>query len=130
MAYTLTKAEVLSVAGELAALDDPRWTTALETAALLVANEDAWGGAAKAKKAAIYLAAHLAKLMLVATAASGTAASSGPLSQITVGPVSKSFNMMGPSLRAELDASLSLTPYGVTFRMLQRIFSFSRGVVT
>lgn len=128
--YTLTKADVLLIAAELATLDDPRWATAIETATTVVSNVDAWGGDAKAKKAATYLAAHCAKLELVATAAKGTAPAQGPVSQVTVGPISKSFNMMGPSLKGELDAWLGLTSYGVTFRTLQRVFAFTRGVVT
>lgn len=130
MAYTLTKADVLLVAAELAALDDPRWEAALETAKTVVSNSDAWGGDAKAKRAAMYLAAHVAKLELVATVAKGTAPAQGAVSQITVGPISKSFAAMGPSMRAELDAWLALTPYGVTFRTLQRVFAFGRAVVT
>lgn len=130
MAYTLTKDDVLKVAGELSPLDDPRFTFAIETATTIVSGVDAWGGDAKAKKAATYLAAHIAKLELVATAQKGTAPAQGPLSQITVGPISKSFSAMGPSMRAELDAWLALTSYGQTFRTLQRIFAFGRGVVT
>ena len=62
MAYVLTKADVLEVAGELALLDETRWATALTFAKARCSNSDAFGGDANAKIAATYLAAHLAKL--------------------------------------------------------------------
>jgi hypothetical protein len=130
MAYTLTKADVLLVAKELELLDEPRWNAAIATAKAVCSGEDAWGGSAKAKMAATYLAAHLAKLELMATAAVGTAAPSGPVSEISVGQVRKGFHPFSASMKDELDASLQLTPYGATFRTLQRTFSFGRFVVT
>lgn len=131
--YTLVKADVLLVAGELAALDDPRFAFAIELAQLVVANVGdctAWGNCERAKKAATYAAAHFAKLELQATVATGTAPSVGPLSQVTVGPLSKSYATMGVSLREAINASWSLTGYGTTYMTLARLFSFARGFVT
>lgn len=132
MAYSLTKADVLLVAGELSAVDDARWAFALETAGLVVGNADAWGGDAKAKKAAVYLAAHLAKLSAVSQDAVAGRLASGPVTEIHAGPVGKSFASMSDfaSDKGALQASLALTPYGVTFGALQRLFSFGRFVVT
>lgn len=132
MAYTLTKADVLLVASELASLDDPRWDAAITLAKLIVSNVDAWGGDAKAKWAATYLAAHLAKLELIATKATPGQLPSGPVTEIHVGPVGRGFASLADFVgdKEALSASLALTTYGVVFAGLRRQFSFGRFVVT
>jgi hypothetical protein len=129
--YTLTKADVLLIAGELAALDDARWGEIIALTKSRVSNTDAWGGDVKAQEAATYLAAHLGKLALQAQVTRGVANSAGQVLEVKVGPVSKSFaslqDMMGD--KEAVAAGLALTRYGVLFRGLQRTFSFVRGFV-
>lgn len=129
MAYTLNKAEVISVGVELSELDDPRWAGVIDVAQAVCANGDAFGGDANAKKCATWLAAHLAKLELVNNKAKPGSLPSGPLSGVTVGPVSKQMYQLGPTTREEINASLTLTTYGVTFLTLRRTFSFHRSIV-
>jgi hypothetical protein len=132
MAYTLTKADVLLIAGELSTLGDPTWTVILAGVQLEVSNTDVWGGDAKAKWAATWLAAHLAKLALQSAVAPGGGSMSGDVTGITVGPVSKNFGSLASMIgdKEAISSGLALTRYGVTFRSLQRKFSFTRGVVT
>lgn len=127
--YTLTQDDVLLVGAELATLDSDRSALAILIASQIVASPDAWGGDAKAKTAATYLAAHLEKLMLIADASKPGVLPSGAIQSVTVGPVTKSFFQLGPNIREEINAGLSLTLYGVTFLGLKRMFSFSRFVV-
>lgn len=131
MAYTLTKADVLLAAAELASLDDPRWAQALALAQAVVANPSAWGGDSNAKNAATQLCAHFAKLMLVAKSAKPGQLPSGPVVEIRVGPVSKGFASLADFVgdKGSFSASLALTTYGVTFAALQKLFSFGRFTV-
>lgn len=130
MSYTLTKADVLLVAGELSTLDDARWAQVISFAQLQVSNTTAWGGDAKAKNAAVYLAAHMAKLDLIALTARGSQLASGPVTEIAVGPVKKSFADLSKFIKlSDINASLALTTYGIQFRRLQSLYSFTRGVV-
>jgi hypothetical protein len=130
MAYTLNKAEVISLGAELAELDDPRWAVVIATAQAVVANPAAFGGDANAKQCATYLAAHFAKLALVNGKAKPGSLPTGPLQGVTVGPVSKTFFQLGPTTRDEINAGLALTLYGVTFMQLRRTFSFARFTTT
>lgn len=130
MAYTLTKADVLLIAGELNNLDDARWAEAILFAKQRVANCEAWGGDDRAKQAATWLAAHYAKLILQAETG-GAASSAGPVLRIKVGPVEKEFGSLSDLLgdKDAASAGLALTRYGVMFRGLQRTFAFVRGFV-
>lgn len=132
MSYTLTKADVTKIAGELSALDDPYWAECIDFAQMRVSNTSAWGGDAKAKQAATYMAAHLAKLALQAQTSRGVAGQAGPVLSIKVGPVEKTFESLQTMLGdpEAIAAGLGLTRYGVMFRGLQRLYGFTRYVVT
>lgn len=126
MPLTITKVEVIAVAGELAgtALTDPQWETVL-----LLTNEQCNVGAfpsqIKADLAARYLAAHIGvKLKQGMASGAGAGGASGPLSSITVGDVSKTFRTSGAVDQvAATSAELLGTAYGREYYRLMRLWA-------
>lgn len=126
MALTITKTEVQAIAGELAgsALSDPEWAVVLDLTDAEI-NVSAFGSQSKGDMAARYLAAHKAVRFLASkTTGAGSSAPAGPLTGVTVGPVSKTFAQpvtmtTGPASSAELQT----TSYGREYLRLVRLWS-------
>ena len=123
----VTQAEVEAVAGELggAALTSGQWVTAL-----LRANNEitrsAFGSDYQANMAARYFAAHVAlKLKQAATPGFGAGAAAGPVSSVTVGQVSKTYDTSGASMStwSQQAEELRSTAYGREFLRLVRLWA-------
>lgn len=121
------QAEVEAVAGELAgaALTVDQWTLALLRANNEV-TESAFGNAYRANMAGRYFAAHVGvKLKAAAAPGFGAGAAAGPVSSVTVGAVSKTYDTSGASMAtwSQQSEELRSTAYGREFLRLVRLWA-------
>lgn len=123
----LTQAEVVAVAGELASagLTGDQWTLVLLRANTEI-DELAMGNAYRANMVARYFAAHIAvKLKQSMSSGAGTSAPAGPVSQVTVGAVSKSYDTSAASMStwSQQAEELRSTLYGREALRLMRLWA-------
>lgn len=136
MALTITKADVIAVAGELAGngtgtppvgLTDDQWTLVLLLTAEQVAVS-AFHSVVKANLAARYLAAHIALgIQGGVTAGYGSNAATGELQSVTVGAISKTFATGSDGSGGggtEFAAELQRTAYGAEYYRLLKMWVF------
>ena len=130
MALTFTSADVVLAAPELATVTAPQWAQVLADVALEL-NSDAFASVAVANRLGIQLAAHFATERYGGAAGgSGGGGASGPLSSVTVGPVSKTFAVSSAYTSGSLSAAaLSSTKYGREYLRLMRLFAPRMAVV-
>lgn len=122
----LTQAEVIAVAGELnTGLTSDQWTLVLLRANTEI-DELAMGSAYRANMVARYYAAHVAvKLKQAMAAGAGTNAPAGPVSQVSVGAVSKSYDTSAASMStwSQQAEDLRSTLYGREALRLMRLWA-------
>lgn len=122
---TITKADVTEYpAPELAkaGLTDPQWKRLIEAAGQEMSAS--LGTQDRIDRCGRYLVAHMATLLWQSKqGAKASGGPAGPLTQVTVGPVSKSFAVPEAWQKAALTAAvLSTTKYGQEYLRLIRVF--------
>jgi len=122
----VVQADVVAIAGELATgLTSDQWTLALLRANTEI-SEQAMGSAYRANMVARYLAAHFAvKLKQATSPGAGTSAPAGPVSQVTVGAVSKTYDTSAASMStwSQQAEELRSTLYGREALRLMRLWA-------